>query len=250
MKNFFSTFFASKPAAANSTLSGSRDSRDSRLSLRDTSENGLRQQLVLVMMRDLLRKSGIPPAWVDCHVQVANSRTRGQGLYVRLVLKHWDERLMKYSFAFQKALLTNIVQFEPKAAGWLHGITWQLEVASNCPYPELPDRNFWVYVPPQQAAQPATSPAVAAPAVVAPAVAVAAAALAAPAVQQASPFAIDKFAINKFAIDKAVPQPTPQNDAKEDLERLFAVRDHELARKFDNASLSAGFESTEPSPLA
>ncbi len=245
MKNFFSTFFASKPAAANSTLSGSRDSRDSRLSLRDTSENGLRQQLVLVMMRDLLRKSGIAPTWVDCHVQVANSRTRGQGVYVRLVLKHWDERLMKYSFAFQKALLTNIVQFEPKAAGWLHGITWQLEVASNCPYPELPDRNFWVYAPPQQAGQPATSAAVAAPTSVAAAVA-----LAAPTVQQTSPFAINKSAIDKFAIDKTAPKPTPQNDAKEDLERLFAVRDHELARKFDKVSLSAGFESTEPSPLA
>jgi hypothetical protein len=33
---------------------------------------------------------------------------------------------MQYAFAFQKALLTDIVRFEPKAITWLHGISWQL----------------------------------------------------------------------------------------------------------------------------
>jgi len=136
MQNFLRTLFTRKSPSANSMLPGIRDSR---LSLKDTSENGLRQQIVIVTMHDLLRKSGIPPSWVECHVQIAHSKSRGQGLYVRLVLKHWDERLMKYAFAFQKTLLTDIVQFEPKAAGWLHGISWQLEVATSCPYPDLPE---------------------------------------------------------------------------------------------------------------
>ena len=226
MQNFLRTLFTRKSPSANSTLP---DIRDSRLSLKDTSENGLRQQLVIVMMRDLLRKSGIPPSWVECYVQIANSKSRGQGLYVRLVLKHWDERLMKYAFAFQKTLLTDIVQFEPKAAGWLHGISWQLEVATSCPYPDLPERSFWVYVPPSQAAPRASAPAMPIPA-------------AATAASVARPTAL-------FAIHKNEAQAVPENDTKEDLERLFAIRDQELAHNSDKLSIPAGYENTEPSPL-
>jgi hypothetical protein len=219
----FSSLFSRKPAAENS-LPGRQDSR---LSIQDTSENGLRQQLVMVTMNDLLRRSGIAPAWVSCHVQVVNSKSRGTGLYVRLVLKHWDERLMKYSFAFQKQLLTDIVRFEPKAAGWLHGITWQLEVASTCPDTVLPQKSFWVDVPPAPARE-AVSPTAAA-------LGVGAAAITPP--------------VPLFDIASDKDKQAPEHDAKEDLERLFAIRDNELARKADDNMLPAGYESTEPSPL-
>lgn len=66
-------------------------------------------------MRDTLHKNGIPPKWIECQIQVAASRTRRQGINVRLVVKHWGSRLMQYPFAFQEALLTAIVQFDPKA---------------------------------------------------------------------------------------------------------------------------------------
>lgn len=85
----------------------------------------------------------MPPGSVQCQIQVMNSHTRGQGIYVRLVVKQWDERLMKYSFAFQKALLTEVVKFEPKAVSWLHGVAWQLEVASSCPLTVLTNPEFW-----------------------------------------------------------------------------------------------------------
>ena len=75
---------------------------------------------------------------------VAESRSLGPGLYVRLVLRHWDERLLRYAFAFETQLRDAISQFEPQASTWLHGISWELDLHSSCPYPDMPDPASWL----------------------------------------------------------------------------------------------------------
>jgi hypothetical protein len=115
----------------------------------DGSANALRRQLVQVLVRDVMRRHGIPPGWLDCQVLLVSSRSRGEGMYVRLVMKHWDLRLLTYAVAFQKSLMVDITRFEPRASDWLYGISWQLEVGDTCPYPELPDRSVWVEPPKQ-----------------------------------------------------------------------------------------------------
>ena len=205
----------------------SLSSRGLHSSIQGGSESSIRSQLVQVVMRDLLRKSGIPPEWLVCQPQMINSRSRGQGIFVRLSVKHWDDRLMQHAFAFQKTLLTDIVRFEPQAAKWLHGIAWQLEVAASCPHTELPDKAFWLAVPMPAPTKPAPTPRqslVVPVAVVAPT---------APVVPQ--------FALEESKAD---------DDAMQDLQRFFAVRDQELAAHSANDSPTAGYESTEPSPLA
>lgn len=216
-------------------------------------DNAARGQLVQVMLRDLIRKSGMPPGWVQCQIQVVASRSRGPGIYVRLIVKHWDQRIMTYAFAFQKALLTDIVRFEPQAQGWLHGISWQLEVASTCPYQDMPDKNFWLEAPPPLGAQARAAPqqpspsATPAPAKVLPtagAVARASAPLPAPVKEFVKPvvplFVKEDFGAHHDAKD---------NEAKEDLERLFSIRDHELAHQGERDGLPQGYEKTQPSPL-
>ena len=218
-----STLFSNRQTmSSHSSLPFSRNPQYSML--HDGSETANRGQLVQVLLRDLVRKSGIPQGWIQCQIQVMNSRTRGQGIYVRLVVKQWDERLMKYAFAFQKTLLTEIVQFEPRAASWLQGIAWQLEVASSCPLTELPGPDFW------------KTPTIA-------------------------PDPFDQFNIVPMPANpllhntlKPVPSPInvtaePQDDTAQDLERLFAIRDNELANMDKDDLMSAGYESTEPSPL-
>ncbi|UUZ64147.1 hypothetical protein LP417_02475 [Polaromonas sp. P1-6] len=116
---------------------------DNPATIEDGSDNAMRRQLVQVLMRDVLRKHGIPSQWIECQMLVVSSRSRGPGLYARLVIKHWDERLMTYAFAFQRELLTDIARFEPKASVWLHGISWQLEMDDTYPYTTLPDKAFW-----------------------------------------------------------------------------------------------------------
>lgn len=219
MKKLSGWFGGSLVAPRNSLLASSRISQSSMLD--DGSETATRGQLVQVLLRDLVRKSGMPPGWVQCQIQVMNSRSRGQGIYVRLVVKHWDERLMKYAFAFQKALLTDIVQFEPKAASWLQGIAWQLEVASSCPLTELPGPQFWQA---PVVSTTATKPIV----------------------------PVDAFDIIPMpanAVISAVEVPAPPDDPAQDLERLFAIRDKELADMSGDNLMPAGYESTQPAPL-
>lgn len=205
-----------------STLSGNRSFHSI---VHGGSESEIRSQLVQKMMRDTLHKNGISPSWIECQIQVTAGRTRRPGINVRLVVKHWDSRLMQYTFAFQKALLTAIVQFDPKAVIWLHGISWQLEVASTCPHTTLPGKNYWMETP--QTDMPAKimkQPAV----------------KAVPAVNAAPEPALPLFEMKK---------PTPENKATADLERLFAIRDNELAHLAANRLIPPGYEKTEPAPL-
>lgn len=189
------------------------------------SESEIRGQLVQKMMRDTLHKNGIPPKWIECQIQVTAGGRRRPGINVRLVIKHWDSRLMQYTFAFQKALLTAIVQFDPKAVIWLHGISWQLEVASTCPHTTLPAKNYWLEAPQTDLpAKVAQQPAV----------------KAVPAVNAATEPALPLFEMKK---------PTPENNAAADLERLFAIRDNELAYLAANNLIPPGYEKTEPAPL-
>lgn len=121
-----------------------KNAKENPATIQEGSENGVRRHLVQLLLRDLLRRHGIPAPWIDCQMMVVSSRTRGSGMYVRLVVQHWDERLMNYAFAFQKELIAEIRLFEPQSATWLHGISWQLEVEGRCPYTTVPGKSFWL----------------------------------------------------------------------------------------------------------
>jgi hypothetical protein len=115
--------------------------------IEDNSDNGTRRQLVQVVLRDCLRNQGIPTAWIECQMLLVNSRSRGAGMFVRLVVKQWDARLLTYLVAFQKHLLAAITEFEPTASTWLHGLSWEFDVGNTCPHPEMPDPALWLAVP-------------------------------------------------------------------------------------------------------
>lgn len=117
---------------------------DNPATIEDNSDNAMRRQLVQLLMRNVLRRHAIPPQWLECQMLVVSSRSRGTGLYARLTIKHWDERLMNHAQAFQRALQTDIAHFDPKASNWLHGISWALDMGDSCPYTSLPDKAFWL----------------------------------------------------------------------------------------------------------
>ncbi len=123
--------------------SASADSRVGPPSMEDSSDNGVRRQLVQVVLRDCLRSHGVPGSWIECQMMAVNSRSRGPGLYLRLVMREWDIRLLTYAFAFEQQFRANLLQFEPQAANWLHGISWELDVQASCPFPDMPDAAVW-----------------------------------------------------------------------------------------------------------
>ncbi|MBC7608885.1 MAG: hypothetical protein H7228_04795 [Polaromonas sp.] len=209
-------------------------SHDSPLTIEDGSENATRRQLVQVLLRDVLRKSGIPPEWIECQMMLVSSRSKGHGMYVRLVIKHWDDRFMNYAFAFQNELMADISQFEPRATDWLHGISWQLDVAASCPYTRLPEKSFW-QTPAEKEAITAVPVTVATPA-------------------GKLSATLPDFGVTQNEAPEHPPirfqatQPFKES-AADDLEKLFAIRDRELNLKTGEGVMPVGYEKTQPAPL-
>ena len=243
----------------------SRMTEESPVTIEDGSDNALRRQLVHVLLRDVLRRHGIAAPLVECQMLVVTSRSRGPGMYVRLVLKQWDERLVRYAFAFQKALKADILRFEPQANEWLHGVSWQFDFGDSCPYAELPDKKFWQTPASQPAladattAAPATTHSAGSSAQNVPTLTAAELATAArfanaarrAALTTLEPPANDYAATDQNAATDLMPLHATTEDIKkseeeEDLDRLFAIRDRELARHADAGAERVKFAKTQP----
>lgn len=193
------------------------------------SEAANRHQLVLISVRDVWRRNGIPAGWVECQTLMVTSRRRGSGLYIQLMIRHWDERLLRYACALQTEVVNSISRFDPKAVQWIHGVSWQFPDVSQCPHDTLPDKSFWQ---PEPAADAKTSePSAHFPAVLA-------------AVQPPNPAAAPPGTVNFHQT-----QPLSRDEVALDLEKLFAIRDEELKRTNGDTAPLGGFEQTQPSPL-
>lgn len=214
-----------RTASGRPSVSRTADNRDGQHTIEDNSDNGTRRQLVQMLLREGLRRHGIPTGWVECQMLVVNSRSRGPGMYVRLVMRHWDPRLVNYAYAFQKDLLEAITRFEPQASAWLHGISWEFNVGDSCPYPEMPDPAVWREAP------VATTPAALAPETPAAPVS--------PVLQAAGAVAAAGAAAT--ADDEVL------RDLK-DLQSMFAARDAMLEEKA-KADEQPDFLPTQPSGL-
>jgi hypothetical protein len=186
------------------------------------SQNSTRRELLRVVLRDTLNRHGIPAAWVAAEVLVSTSRAGQRGVHWRLVIKHWEPRLLTHGIAFQQSLIKRVMTFDPLAANWLMGISWQFDLPDESLCPPMPHPGLWTSQPPVRT--PAPAPAVVAGGsgdVIAGPVMIAA---------QAKPAGTGDF-----------------DEAKADLEQLFAVRDADFKRHFDGSDPAhPGDEATRP----
>jgi hypothetical protein len=163
------------------------------------------------------------------------------------VMRHWDMLLLTYAHAFQQQLLEAITQFEPKAAEWLHGISWELDVGDTCPYLDMPDPSIWTETSaPSDRAASTAAPAAVAPAIAMPKAAAPAAAVSAPAFADVSLLA-DPVKPAKPAPEKSAASED-EAEVMRDLERMFAIRDAHLGQQAfaDTAPAAMDFQNTEP----
>lgn len=199
-------------------------------SIEDNSDNATRRQLIQMMLRDGLRKHGIPPGWVECRMLVVNSRSRGPGVYVRLVMRHWDMLLLTYANAFQQQFMAAITEFEPQASVWLHGISWELDVGETCPYMDMPDPSIWL-----ELSQPARSsmPVVAAMLQASP--------------PEPAPAPVPAAAAPSAQAPSAALAGSDEDaEVLQDLERMFAIRDANIKQQAFADTTPLDFQNTEP----
>ncbi len=102
-----------------------------------------RRELLRVRTRNTMRLSGIPEGWIEPQV-LAEPEGGRTFLHLRLVVRHWDERLFRYAVAFQTQLMTEIERIDPQARQWLLSIVWCFPLDMTCPYPELPQPSAWM----------------------------------------------------------------------------------------------------------
>ena len=103
----------------------------------------IRRELLRVRTRNTLRLSGIPEAWIEAQVllEPVGGRTF---MHLRLVVRHWDPRLMRYAIAFQHKLMEEIERIDPQAAQWLLSIVWAFPPELESPDPQLPQPSAWL----------------------------------------------------------------------------------------------------------
>lgn len=106
------------------------------------SRNAPRRELVQVILRDTMRKHGIPSDWIDCRILTTVSRSGRPGLHVNFVVRDAHERLLGYVFAFQDSFEKELARFEPRSRDWVLGIGWEF-IEHNLGGITMPDPLSW-----------------------------------------------------------------------------------------------------------
>ncbi len=220
------------------------------------SRNAPRRELVQVVLRDSMRRHGIPSAWIDCRILSVVTRTQRTGIHVQLIVRDGIDRLLTYVPAFQTSFMDEITRFDPRVDDWLFSVSWQfLNLNSNKVAGLMPDPAVW-------AATTAASPLQAQAQAQAPATRRAttpgAGALAP---EDAAPVPVPAAApVARPAAGPTPPPPVPtaaqvaaasarDEEVLEDLQALYAIRDAALRQSRPAATGPAGekdFQSTDP----
>src|SRR5687768_14112189 len=107
------------------------------------SQQSVRKEVARLSVRESLLHNGIPAHWIRAEPLTTAAPGRDAGVHVRLVVQHWDARLMPHAVALQDFIEKRILALDPEAEQWLMGLSWQfaLEDASACP--PLPHPGSW-----------------------------------------------------------------------------------------------------------
>lgn len=188
-----------------------------------SSQQSVRKELVRVSVRDSLLHNGIPAGWIRAEPLTTAIPGREAGIHVRLVVQHWDARLMHHAVALQEYVEKRIMSLDPEAEQWMMGVSWQfaLQDVSRCP--PLPHPGSWTSSP--DSSQQDTGAFVAPPQ--------------APAGDGNADVITGPTRIQKSNEDK-----------RKELERMLSERDADFGNEADGSGFSKtqpmGFEKTQP----
>jgi hypothetical protein len=122
----------------------------------EPSRNAPRRELVQMILRDTMRKHGIPSDWIECRILAAVSRTGRPGLHVNFVVKSAHHQMLGYVFAFQDSFERELARYEPRARDWLMSLGWEFR---DVRMEAMPAPKGWLSsVPAPLAGEPAKVP--------------------------------------------------------------------------------------------
>lgn len=109
--------------------------------------NAPRRELVQVVLRDTMRKHGVPSDWIDCRILSVMTRQHKAGMHVQFLVRNGDEQLLHYVHAFQESFWEEILKFEPQAHEWLFSVAWQFYGKAVRGFAPMPDPGSWAGEP-------------------------------------------------------------------------------------------------------
>ena len=101
------------------------------------------RELLLMAVRDTLRKYGIPPSWIGAETLTATINGKQRGMHLRLLLRHWEPKLLVHILAFEQGVRARIRRLDPVSSGWVAGISWTLDIPEDVLLAPLPDAGYW-----------------------------------------------------------------------------------------------------------
>ena len=107
------------------------------------SQSRIRKDLLRLVLRDVLARTGIPSEWLTAEMVSSASPRRGDGIHVRFLVRHWSPRLLEHGPAFQEEFTFRLLMLDPRAQEWLHGFSWQFSLPDAQVCPRLPPPASW-----------------------------------------------------------------------------------------------------------
>lgn len=101
------------------------------------------RDLIRFVLRDTLRKNGIPTDWIGS--QIASHAQAGQPTahQIQLVILKWHEGLLRFAPLLQQQILQSLQQFDPQSDHSGHTVVWSFAPNCGCPYTTMPAPSYW-----------------------------------------------------------------------------------------------------------
>ncbi len=103
----------------------------------------VQRELVRVVLKDTLRKHGIPAGWVGCEVTGISHSHMDDELFVHLIVMTWNEALVQFAPALQQQLMQGLDRFEPNVDHSNYVVSWLFSPDCQYPHAEMPPPEFW-----------------------------------------------------------------------------------------------------------
>jgi hypothetical protein len=89
--------------------------------------NAPRRELIHTVLRETMRKHGIPSDWIGCRVLSVVTKQQKAGVHVQFIVRKGDQQLIAYVHQFQEAFWRELEHLDPFARQWVFSVAWQFD---------------------------------------------------------------------------------------------------------------------------
>ena len=109
------------------------------------------REIVRMALHTLLKRHGIPAAWLHAEIVAHPTPDEPEGLLLQLTVVHWHAGFGLYAPALQHELLEGLKRVDPSNTASKYQILWKYAADCGCPHTSLPGASYWTALAPRPA---------------------------------------------------------------------------------------------------